>query len=176
LSVAVEHCRGVIKAGKPGFDPCQPTAVTAAKPTYHDGDGIRVRLTNTSAHPVDVTVLHVDARYAITALFPDPDEPQEHARLPPHSKPVEFKAELTATPAGLEHLLVIAVPVKPESEEMSFVSLAQSGIPDTASRGPSTALTQLLDEAAFGDTLRGSVRTDARLAATISTFSWTVKP
>jgi hypothetical protein len=175
VKVVVDYCPG---AGKSGFERCHPTAVTTeSRRVFHDGDGIRVQLTNTSLQPVDVTVLHVNASYAITALFPDPEDPGEHARLPPRSKPVEFQVKLDATPAGFERLLVIAVPVKPESEEMSFVALAQDGLPARGTRGVSSGgLVELLDDAAFGHNTRGGLKTSDVSAAAISSFAWTVTP
>jgi len=174
LTVMLDYCAGSARE----FEKCHPTPInTASDQVLHGGGIIRVRLINTSLHPVDVTVLHVDARYAVTPLFPDPEEPEEHARLPPRSKPIEFRISLTATPPGFERLLVIAVAAKPESEEMNFVNLAQAGLPSLGTRGNSTRLMQLLEEAAHGDGVRGDIKiADAGVTAAITTYSWTVKP
>jgi hypothetical protein len=80
-------------------------------------------------------------------------------------------------------MLVIGIPVTPQSPQTSFAGLAQQGIAVTAKRGGSSGgLLDMFEEAAFGTagagTTRGAPPRSTGLAgsAEISTYSWTVSP
>lgn len=152
-----------------------------SRPTIHDGDKIKVSVTNPLAQPVDLTILYVDAYYGITAMYPDADQ-GDLPRIEPRAR-IEFEITANANPSGFERMLVIAIPVTPQSPQTSFVGLAQPGIAQTAKRGGSSGgLLDMFEEAAFGSSPTGATRGAPRRAsgltgsADITTYSWTVAP
>ncbi len=152
-----------------------------SRPTLRDGDRIKVSVANPSAQPVDLTILYVDAYYGITAMYPDADQ-GDLPRIEPRSR-IEFEITANADPSGFERMLVIAIPVTPQSPQTSFTGLAQPGIAQTAKRGGSAGgLLDMFEEAAFGSAPTGATRGAPRRAsaltgsADITTYSWTVAP
>lgn len=151
-----------------------------SRPVIRDGDKIKVAVTNPLPQPVDLTILYVDAYYGITAMYPDAEQ-GDLPRIEPRAR-IEFEITANANPAGFERMLVIGIPVTPQSPQTSFVGLAQTGIAPTASRGASGGLVDLFEEAAFGSGVTGVTRGPPRRAGTlagsaeITTYSWTVAP
>jgi hypothetical protein len=164
----------------------RPQLITpTSRPTIRDGDEINVRVSNPSTQPVDVTILYVDAYYGITAMYPDADQ-GDLPRIEPRSQStpgggrIEFPLTANAQPSGFERMIVIGVPVQPQSPSTSFVGLAQQGIAVTAKRGGGGGLVDLFEEAAFGvggqGTTRGAPGRAGGIAgsAELATFGWTV--
>lgn len=152
-----------------------------SRPTIRDGDKIKVSVSNPTAQPIDLTILYVDAYYGITAMYPDADQ-GDLPRIEPRAR-VEFEITANADPSGFERMLVIGIPVTPQSPQTSFAGLAQPGIAQTAKRGGSSGgLLDMFEEAAFGagttGATRGAPRRSGSLAgsADITTYSWTVEP
>jgi hypothetical protein len=175
IDVTVERCRR--KA--PPSEKCDPEATIdpAGRPVLHAADRLDIRLRNFSWEPVNVTVLYINAACKITPLFPDPQVPQEHARIPARSSPVVVPIELDADPAGFERVLVIAVPARSESEEMSFVHLAQDGaVPVDLRGGSGNALMDLMNQAVLGTQMRGGHPVGGDITPQFASFGWIVTP
>jgi len=152
-----------------------------SRPTIRAGDKIKVSVTNPLTQPVDLTILYVDAYYGITAMYPDADQ-GDLPRIEPRSR-IEFEITANADPSGFERMLVIGIPVTPQSPQTSFAGLAQQGIAQTAKRGGSAGgLLDMFEEAAFGSGTTGATRGASRRSggltgsAEITTYSWTVAP
>jgi hypothetical protein len=168
-------------AGEAGCEP-QPVLLTpTTRATVHDGDRLAVRVVNPSTQPFDVTVLYIDAQYGITAMYPDVER-GELPRIEPAGQ-VQFEITANAEPAGFERMLIIGVPVTPQSPPASFTGLAQSGLASAVQRGASPGgLVALFEEAAFGSEGQGTTRGAPRRsgaavgAAEITTFLWDVVP
>jgi hypothetical protein len=166
---------------QPGCSALPQPLTSSSRPALREGDKIKVSVTNPLPTPVDLTILYVDAYYGITAMYPDADQ-GELPRIEPRGR-LEFEITANAEPAGFERMLVIGIPVTPQSPQTSFAGLAQQGIAVTAKRGGSSGgLLDMFEEAAFGTagagTTRGAPRRSTGLAgsAEISTYSWTVSP
>src|SRR5262249_4062664 len=86
------------------------------KIAYH-GDDLRLRIRNPGRVAVDVTVLYVNARFGIAALFPAKDS--EHNRVEPGQAVTLQEMEVDKETAGLEHMVVVAV--KAEGDLVDFV-------------------------------------------------------
>lgn len=155
------------------------TAGTRAQ--LRDGDQVSVELFNPSFQPVDVTVLYVDAAYGISVLYPQ--RAGDLPRFDPKGGH-RFNFNINAAPSGFERMLVLAVPVTPQSPIVSFDSLAQESMPVLSRRGGASSggFADLLQEAVFGttrsSTTRGApIRTESDgPAPAMTTYAWTVLP
>jgi Caspase domain len=96
--------------------------VTRAEP----GDKLIVNLHNRGNTPSDVTLLYIDARHGISALYPSRDG--DLNRLEPGASLKIDDIELSDNDGlfGLERLLVIAVEAERQTERADFSFLAQS--------------------------------------------------
>ncbi len=124
-------------------------------PMLRPGDRIAIGLRNSGLTPVDVTMLYVDARYGINALFPD--GPGASNRLEPNASH-EFEIEITNDTVGLERMLTIAVDATKGRERADFSFLAQSPLARTRSMD---AQADNDDVMAFMDAAFSSYRTRA---------------
>jgi Caspase domain len=121
--------------------------------TLYDGDRVQFKLTNTGKVPVDVTLLYVDSRFGISALFPS----TENNRIRPGVTIVTPSETVRSTTTGREHVVVLAV--KSEGlQPVDFVSLAQKNVDearrDEKKRGKSalgSPLGRLLRSAVYRD-------------------------
>ena len=98
------------------------------------GDRLAVTLHNRGQTPSDVTLLYLDARHGIEALFPSRDG--DVNRLEPGaSLPIE-DIELSDNDGvfGLERLLVIAVEAQRQTERADLTLLAQSPLQSARAR------------------------------------------
>lgn len=115
-------------------------------PQLRIGDRLTFRLQNTGDQPIDTTLLLLDSRYGVKAVFP---AALESNRLEPHAVKVVSGEILQSAASGRETMLVIAVPAQPQAEPADFSYLAQRAL--GARRGaPRTPLTDLFDAAGFG--------------------------
>jgi hypothetical protein len=157
-----------------------------SRTVIHDGDKIKLSVTNPLPQPVDLTILYVDAYYGITAMYPDVAA-GDVARIEPRGHVggdnAGFDITANADPSGFERIMFIAVPATPQSPSTSFEGLAQQGIATTAKRGGSSGgLQDMFEEAAFGTAGAGTTRGAPKRAsgvtgsAEIATYSWTVLP
>ncbi len=116
------------------------------------GDRLRFGLLNKGREAIDVTMLFVDARWGIRVAYPPPGTMVSN-RLPALStQPVQVTATVrtdgTDSTAGVERMLIIAVPAKPQTPEADFGYLAQATLP--TERGmTATAWSRLLERAVF---------------------------
>jgi hypothetical protein len=127
-----------------------------------DGEWLEYRIVNRGAAPVDVTLLYVDASFAIVSVFPrrDPNTGQDaetiDRRIGPNQT-VSFREYVCGCPLGWESTVMIAVEVDPANpRRQSFSRLEQRGV---RTRGPGmSSLSELLDRIGFG---RGPQTRDA---------------
>jgi hypothetical protein len=151
--------------------------VDASRPLdAHDGDQLRVTVTNDSTQAVDVTVLYIDSAYSIVSYLPTAYQTSTGAannRLGPgQSAPVTFK--INASTLGLEDVIIIATLTMPATPMQNFAFLAQPGIERGVGPAHATPLGQLLAAAAFGGDRGGAAAPDmARYA--VHRVSWTVR-
>lgn len=98
-------------------------AATTIRTFYH-GDKVQFRVQNTGKVAVDVTILYVNHRFGIEALFP---KDQEDNRLEAGKNLTTPPVDIDEETAGLEHVVIIAVKSE-RATPMDFVSLAQPTI------------------------------------------------
>lgn len=126
LQLAVELRRKV--QGAADFETIELNSTTA--PPFNPGDKLQVTFKNASEAPLDVTVLYIDSRYGITAIYPVSGG---HNRLLPGNQ-AHVEGEITADTAGLEQMLFIAT--RAAGPHQDFTYLAQAGVPATVRAGP----------------------------------------
>jgi hypothetical protein len=129
------------------------------RPDVLSGTDLRIDLTNESDVPLDVTVLYIDARWGITALYPQTSGRNNRIEAHAHDRigggGLNGKLTINADPAGTEHLLVIAVPARQQDLLTDYSFLAQPSLP-VSRGGASTPLKELLTRAGFiGGVTRG---------------------
>ncbi|MBL8268961.1 MAG: caspase family protein [Steroidobacter sp.] len=108
-----------------------------ARPDLRGGDRFSVTIANPLLQPIDVTILYVDAAYGIAPLYP---EPGVTPRIEPEGR-LQRTFTVNPLPSGFERMIVITVPATPQSPSMDFTSLAQTGLPEGATRGSSANVT-----------------------------------
>lgn len=119
------------------------------------GDRLAFSLLNGGRDAVDVTMLFVDARWGIRVAYPSPDSIVSNRIPAMSSKPVQVTATVRADEsggtAGIERMLVIAVPARPQTPEADFRYLAQATLPvERGAAGAKKSLwARLLEQAAF---------------------------
>ncbi len=144
---------------------CTPAGDQEARPlvwqqqgtTLKAGDRLACRVHNRGADPVDVTLLFVDSGFGIQCVYPVPGTATDN-RVYPGESPQAFEAAINDQTAGLEHLVMIAVPA--DGPPVDFGVLEQPTLATTrgtTSRGMGSPLGQLLETALYGrGTTRGS--------------------
>lgn len=141
-------------------------------PEFREGDRVKFVFTNNGRKAKDLTVLFVDSRYGIAAMFPSDDQPVNRIETPGK---VETEFVVDASTTGIERLVVIAMDAEKLSERADFSFLAQPALRDAATRGAGFNLRNLFDEAGFGVRTRGLANARAPLgAADFRVFSWRV--
>jgi hypothetical protein len=152
------------------------SVVTDAEP-LRPGDHVEFRISNSGRQAVDVTLLHIDAHYKITAVFPVADSEADN-RLGPGAVRTTIKFEVTADSLGREQ--VVAIGVVAQGARVDFRALEQPSLAaandtrrgSTRGAGPSTPLQRLLDRSLFGvGQTRGLTRSEARVCA-IRMLTW----
>ena len=144
-----------------------PMQFETSVPELRIGDRILARIRNSGSEPIDVTLLSVDSRYNIEALFPAAGLADN--RL----SPGEFRdvAIDVGEPAGTDNLVAIAVAA--QGPQVSLTHLAQAPLQRVEARGPTRTATTpfeaLLDAAMYGGT-RGKTTTARSHVVRILTF------
>lgn len=112
------------------------------------GDRIKFVLKNGSGRILDVTLLHIDAHYGVSVVWPDAGG----ARLTAADKAEKEIGPLTVNdkPLGTERLLIVAVPRAEGDSVIDLTFLEQKPL-DVLSRGPEAGgVAALLREMSFG--------------------------
>lgn len=109
------------------------------------GDEIKLEILNQFSTAVDITVLYVDATWGVTAMYPvNAGESARVEAMSPDARPLVVGGDgaflLSGEPAGIERVIVIAVPAVPGEEPRSYASLEQEGV--ALSRGQGAPATE----------------------------------
>jgi hypothetical protein len=145
----------------------------------HDGDQLRVTITNDSMQVVDVTVLYIDSAFSIVSYLPTSYQnatgTANNRLAPGQSAAVTFK--INASTLGLEDVIIVATLTAPAMPMQNFVFLEQKGIERGGEGDPAhaTPLGQLLATAAFGAGDRGGVAAPDMARYAVHRVSWTVR-
>lgn len=110
-----------------------------------EGDLVAIEVHNTGRRAVDLTAIYVDAAHGITVLYPYPPGTSNRIEAGDRDK---FSARIDASTRGVERLLLMAVEAQPQADRRDFSFLAQPRLGDR--RGATDAVSQLLQQAAFG--------------------------
>lgn len=102
------------------------------EPTFNPGDKLKVTFKNGGKAPLDVTVLFIDSRYGITAIYPAGGALN---RLNPGDSD-RVQGDINADTTGRERMLIIATRAETGMPASNFTYLAQSGVPETVKEGP----------------------------------------
>lgn len=138
------------------------------------GEVIAFRIQNKSNLEVDVTLLHVDDSFAISAVFPESGT-IDNNRIPPNSSFDTPRMEVSADRPIKEQVVVFAV--RATKVRQDFTSLEQTSL--ETSRGDAalqSPLGKLLQSRVYGDnTTRGLSRASTGSYAT-RLLTWTAEP
>jgi hypothetical protein len=151
-------------------------ALTSVGARLRGGDKVGFTITNRSRTPVDVTILYIDSQYGIEPIFPggaenNRIEPGAVLRAGPGGiEPITLGDDTT----GTERLLVIVSSTVAQGERIDYTYLAQPRLDTTRSRGASSNLLDLFNEAAFGVTTRSAARTRDEQTA-MQVYTWEVR-
>jgi hypothetical protein len=138
-----------------------------ALPKLFSDDVVQFTLHNRGPKPADVTLLFLDSRYGITAMYPDAGRLN---RIVPNGND-SVKIQIDADTVGVEHMLAIVVAAEPNEPNSDFSFLQQDTLPKN--RSGSSPLQQLFETAAFGgSTTRGLTRMVDTSQARMRLFSW----
>ena len=110
------------------------------------GDRLQFVVDNRGWQAIDVTLLYVDSRFGITAIFPSPKY-NEINRIDAGQKRPLPTVRVNDSTKDYEWLVVIAVAAR--GQPVSFADLEQPTIPATRSRGRRMPLSDLLDNALY---------------------------
>jgi hypothetical protein len=113
--------------------------------TFNSGDTMRVTFRNAGKAPLDVTVLFIDSRYGVTAIYPAAGVMN---RLLPGEQE-NISGTVNADTLGRERMLFIATRAETGMPASNFAYLAHAGVPATVKGGP--------QESATRGSLRGEV-------------------
>ena len=132
----------------------QPVSADAV-PALKDGDRLVLTVENRGAVALDLTVLYFDADLGITALFPN--RLGESNRVDAGGRKVIDDIDIHAPPAGIEHLMLIAVEAQRLAERADFSFLQQPAL--TVRRGGASFDGDVFADAAFAEfRTRGAAR------------------
>jgi hypothetical protein len=149
----------------PDQNAAQGTVVpyTPAGRVLHSGDSVSFRVTNRTPAAVDVTLLLINSKYGIHTLFPLAAE--QSNRLGPGQQITTLRFPVVP-PAGIDHVVAIAVRAQPSTSTSDFSYLEQPDLPQVRgdSRGAqarNSPLGQFLERAMYGvGTTRGTRSAD----------------
>ena len=94
-------------------------------PALRSGDAVRLTLRNAGAVAVDVTVLHVDARYGIQAVYPPAGAMNRFVAGATAQLVLGLDGRMTS---GLERLVIIASATGTHQERADFSALSQPAL------------------------------------------------
>ena len=100
--------------------------------TFNPGDKLKLIFKNAGTVPLDVTVLYIDSRFGIAALYPT--DGALNRLLPGDQGKVE--GTISAKTTGQERVLFIATRAEARVSASNFTYLAQAGVPETVRKGP----------------------------------------
>jgi hypothetical protein len=138
------------------------------------GDEIAFRIVNDSNLSIDVTLLHVDDRFAITPVFPEPGTVDDN-RIPAKETFVTPRLTVSSEKPIQEQLVVLAV--RSTRERQDFTCLEQSSLETTRSvPALQSPLGKLLSSRIYGgESTRGLQRAETGSYAT-RLLTWTAHP
>jgi hypothetical protein len=173
LQLSLQH---VPAAGSPvEINPAQP-------PKLKPGDKVRVTMENKGRTAMDVTVLYLDSKYGIGAMFPDEGASN---RLEAGARLQMGDLEITDSTLGTERLAVIAAEARSKGEMANYSFLAQPTMESSvvtrsvgASRDAGGAAADVFRDAGFAaHVTRGMPRPAAPPENTgMQVFTWQVVP
>lgn len=158
--------------------PLDPRAPAAA---LHAGDQLEVKVHNRGADPADVTLLFIDSGFGIQCVYPVSGTATDN-RVYAGETPLAFTAAINDKTVGMEHLVMIAVPVaEGGGQPVDFGVLEQPTLAATRSgESPAPSLSspfgQLLETAMYGHGTTRGRETSQLDKQQISLFSWRVEP
>jgi hypothetical protein len=125
----------------------------ATLPVLHDGDRVHFKITNVGNVPVDVTLLYIDSKFGISAIFPK----VENNRFRPGESRLTPSETIGSETTGREQVVILAV--KGDNlQPVDFVSLTQKNIDEArksekarGKAGLDTPLGRLLGSAILRD-------------------------
>lgn len=175
VDVEVQIVRTPAGGSAAPLDPRAPAA------TLHAGDQLEVKVNNRGADPADVTLLFIDSGFGIQCVFPVAGTATDN-RVYAGETPLAFTAAINDKTVGMEHLVMIAVPVtEGRSQPVDFGVLEQPTLAATRSgdsAAPSLAspFGQLLETAMYGQGTTRGRETSQIDKQQISLVSWRVEP
>jgi hypothetical protein len=116
-------------------------------PTLHNGEQLSLVVENRGTVSQDVTVLYADADQGISTLFPT--RLAESNRIEPGARQTIDGIVIGTPPTGIEHLLLIAVEARPQSERADFSFLQQPAL--NRKRGTTSDDLDAFADAAFAE-------------------------
>ncbi|MEO0939338.1 MAG: caspase family protein [Pseudomonadota bacterium] len=119
---------------------------TSAVPVMVPDDQVHVYAKNTEDFPVDVNVLHISSKYAITHFHRE--------RLQPGDELKKGLFRVTDEYFGRDRVIVILSPVEPQTPVQDLRFLAQPSVPVTRGLGPGASFADTLRTAGFGTVTR----------------------
>jgi hypothetical protein len=145
------------------------------------GEHVGWRMTNRGKTDVAVSLLYIDAGFGIKAIFPRAGSGVDNMLTKNGGTYATKPATITANPVGNEHVVLIAVPRRPEHQAPDFSFLEQEtlalarGAGDQGNAALESPLGQLLQNAMYGaGSTRGMDSSDASESQLILQ-SWRVK-
>ena len=145
------------------------------------GDFIGWRMTNLGNVDVAVSLLYIDAGFGIKAIFPRAGAGADNMLTRKVGRFTTKPARVTASPAGGEHVVLIAVPRKPQQQSPDFSCLEQETLTRARGAGEENAtldspLGKLLQNAMFGHGGMRGLDTADTAESQLLMQSWRVLP
>lgn len=111
----------------------------------HPGTRLELRVRNGSAAMRDIVLLHIDPQFQLSQLYPVGDESPRLQAGEEH----RLQVEVTGERRGVEHLLMVSVPVRADLPPLDLGHIADDGTRDEPSRAGVAALPALPEVAVF---------------------------
>ncbi|MGJ8696780.1 MAG: caspase family protein [Verrucomicrobiaceae bacterium] len=163
----------LVRFDPPGSDNGTIVSHEASGRTLNAGDEIAFRISNSSPVAADVTLLHVDQSFAISAVFPEPATTDDN-RIPAGGRLDTPRLVVTADQPLKEQLVVLAT--RATRERHSFTALEQEALEVSRGASMQSPLGKLLSSKMYGkETTRGLTRAETGNYAT-RLLTWTSLP
>ena len=118
------------------------------------GDYVGWRMTNLGKADVAVSLLYIDAGFGIQAVFPRAGAGADNLLTKNGGTYSTKPAKITANPAGIEHVVLVAVPPQPQRQAPDFSFLEQPTLVQARGAGDNPGLDsplgRLLQNAMYG--------------------------